>query len=284
MVANRKSSRTGSAEAAAALQLLGDDTRRAIVEQLANGPLSVGELAARLPVSRPAVSQHLGALKAAGPRHGSGLGTRRIYRLDPARPATCCGPTSTGCGPGLEGYQDAIELTTDDKKPRLMTDTTYRARPPRGHRPGRRRLAPSRSSPPTSTRGGPGATTSGPPPSTRPCSSRRPEAAGTRSTTTGARVDWGTVLVWDAPRPDRGHVAAERPVGVRPRSGPRQRGRGDGSRRRATGDRRHRRAPLPRAARRRRRRSDGIAGDGGWRGILTRYAEVVAAGADPATG
>lgn len=64
--------------------VLVDRTRRAIVEQLAVAPLAVGELADRLPVSRPAVSQHLKVLKEAGLVAEQAVGTRRIYRLDPA--------------------------------------------------------------------------------------------------------------------------------------------------------------------------------------------------------
>jgi DNA-binding transcriptional ArsR family regulator len=62
---------------------LGDSTRRAIFERLAGGPRSVGELAAELPVSRPAVSQHLKVLKAAGLVSDRAEGTRRLYRVDP---------------------------------------------------------------------------------------------------------------------------------------------------------------------------------------------------------
>jgi DNA-binding transcriptional ArsR family regulator len=62
---------------------LGDPTRRAIFERLAGGPRSVGELAAELPVSRPAVSQHLKVLKAAGLVSDRAEGTRRLYRVDP---------------------------------------------------------------------------------------------------------------------------------------------------------------------------------------------------------
>ena len=62
---------------------LGDPTRRAIFERLAGGPRSVGELAAELPVSRPAVSQHLKVLKAAGLVADRADGTRRLYRVDP---------------------------------------------------------------------------------------------------------------------------------------------------------------------------------------------------------
>src|SRR5947208_12561080 len=65
------------------LQALGDPTRRSIFEQLRNGPRAVGEIAAELPVSRPAVSQHLRVLKEAGLVVERRNGTRRIYRVDP---------------------------------------------------------------------------------------------------------------------------------------------------------------------------------------------------------
>jgi DNA-binding transcriptional ArsR family regulator len=64
-------------------EALGDATRRAIVEGLRDGERTVGDLAAGLPVSRPAVSQHLGVLKAAGLVLERPQGTRRYYRLDP---------------------------------------------------------------------------------------------------------------------------------------------------------------------------------------------------------
>lgn len=66
-----------------ALAALADPTRRAVFERLRNGPASVGEVAAELPVSRPAVSQHLKALKLAGLVHDRADGTRRIYFIDP---------------------------------------------------------------------------------------------------------------------------------------------------------------------------------------------------------
>jgi DNA-binding transcriptional ArsR family regulator len=65
------------------LAALGDPTRRAIFELLAEGPTPVGELAARLPVSRPAVSQHLRVLKEARLVRDRPVGTRRLYQLDP---------------------------------------------------------------------------------------------------------------------------------------------------------------------------------------------------------
>lgn len=62
---------------------LGDPTRRAIFERLAGRPRAVGELASELPVSRPAVSQHLKVLKDAGLVVDRPEGNRRIYRADP---------------------------------------------------------------------------------------------------------------------------------------------------------------------------------------------------------
>jgi DNA-binding transcriptional ArsR family regulator len=63
---------------------LGDGTRRAILEQLRGGPLPVVEITRRLPVGRPAVSQHLRVLKDAGLVSARQDGTRRRYQLDPA--------------------------------------------------------------------------------------------------------------------------------------------------------------------------------------------------------
>ena len=66
-----------------ALEVVGDPTRRQILELLRVGPRPVGELAARLPVSRPAVSRHLRLLKEAGLVIDDAQSTRRIYRLRP---------------------------------------------------------------------------------------------------------------------------------------------------------------------------------------------------------
>src|SRR3954452_1784456 len=65
-----------------AFAALGDDTRRTIFERLAGGPVAVGELARELPVSRPAVSQHLKVLKQAGLVRDEAAGTRRLYSVD----------------------------------------------------------------------------------------------------------------------------------------------------------------------------------------------------------
>lgn len=65
-----------------AFTALGDPTRRAVFEELCKGPAPVGELAERLPVSRPAVSQHLRVLKEAGLVRGQKAGTRRLYSVN----------------------------------------------------------------------------------------------------------------------------------------------------------------------------------------------------------
>jgi DNA-binding transcriptional ArsR family regulator len=64
-------------------EALGDPTRRAVFELLRGGPRAVGDLAGELPVSRPAVSQHLRVLKEAGLVSERRNGTRRLYRIDP---------------------------------------------------------------------------------------------------------------------------------------------------------------------------------------------------------
>ena len=65
-----------------ALAALADPTRRAVFETLLDGPVSVGEIAAGLPVSRPAVSQHLKVLKDAGLVRDEADGARRLYQID----------------------------------------------------------------------------------------------------------------------------------------------------------------------------------------------------------
>jgi DNA-binding transcriptional ArsR family regulator len=66
-----------------AFAALADPTRREVFERLANGPRSVGELAQAMPVSRPAVSQHLKVLKEAGLVSDHPEGARRVYQIDP---------------------------------------------------------------------------------------------------------------------------------------------------------------------------------------------------------
>ena len=72
------------ANASAAFAALSEPMRLTIVERLAAAPATVGALAEQLPVSRPAVSQHLKVLKEAGLVEVEAAGTRRIYRIDPA--------------------------------------------------------------------------------------------------------------------------------------------------------------------------------------------------------
>jgi DNA-binding transcriptional ArsR family regulator len=67
-----------------ALKALGDPTRLEIFERIARKPMAVGEIARELPVSRPAVSQHLAVLKAAGLVIDRAEGARRVYRVDSA--------------------------------------------------------------------------------------------------------------------------------------------------------------------------------------------------------
>jgi DNA-binding transcriptional ArsR family regulator len=69
-------------QATAVLDALGDPTRRAVLEVLAGGAQPVGEIARRLPVTRPAVSQHLAVLRRAGLVQARQEGTRRLYRID----------------------------------------------------------------------------------------------------------------------------------------------------------------------------------------------------------
>jgi DNA-binding transcriptional ArsR family regulator len=87
---------------------LGDPTRRAIVACLAEGPRAVVELAAVLPVSRPAVSQHLKILKEAGLVSERAVGTRRIYRLNPAAVAALRDQLDTFWSRALASYADVV--------------------------------------------------------------------------------------------------------------------------------------------------------------------------------
>ena len=88
---------------------LGDPSRRAIVECLAERPRAVGELADALPISRPAVSQHLKVLKNAGLVSERVAGTRRIYRLDPAGVAAMRDQLDTYWSRALAGYSEVVD-------------------------------------------------------------------------------------------------------------------------------------------------------------------------------
>src|SRR4051812_48621848 len=91
------------------MNALGDPTRRAIFERLASGPLAVGELARDLPVSRPAVSQHLKILKNAGLVTDERDGTRRLYRLDPAGLGALRAYLDRFWNQALTAFKDAAE-------------------------------------------------------------------------------------------------------------------------------------------------------------------------------
>ena len=93
----------------AGLTALGDPTRQAIFERLAGGPRAVGELANELPVSRPAVSQHLKVLKEAGLVVDRPDGTRRLYQLDPAGIEAVRGYFDTLWQHALTAYIAAVE-------------------------------------------------------------------------------------------------------------------------------------------------------------------------------
>jgi len=93
---------------------LGDRSRRAIVLRLAERPQAVGELAAALPLSRPAVSQHLKVLKDAGLVADQAAGTRRIYRLNEAGVAALRDQLDTFWNRALGGYQDIAEQPTEE--------------------------------------------------------------------------------------------------------------------------------------------------------------------------
>ena len=100
---------------AAVLDALGEPTRRTIFERLAGHPLAVGELAAGLPVSRPAVSQHLKVLKAAGLVTDERAGTRRIYRIDPSGIDAVRAYFDQFWTGALLAYKNAVEQTGDHR-------------------------------------------------------------------------------------------------------------------------------------------------------------------------
>jgi DNA-binding transcriptional ArsR family regulator len=93
---------------------LGDRTRRAIVLLLAERPHAVGELAAGLPVTRPAVSQHLKVLKDAGLVDEEPIGTRRVYRLNAAGLVALRDQLDTFWNRALSAYQDVTERPAEE--------------------------------------------------------------------------------------------------------------------------------------------------------------------------
>jgi DNA-binding transcriptional ArsR family regulator len=101
---------------ASAIQALGDPTRRSIFERLRRGPLAVGELARELPVSRPAVSQHLRVLKEAGLVTEQRNGTRRIYGVDAHSVAELRDYFDEFWSDALESFKRAVEQDEGRKK------------------------------------------------------------------------------------------------------------------------------------------------------------------------
>jgi DNA-binding transcriptional ArsR family regulator len=95
---------------------LGEPTRRAIVAHLAERPRAVGELARELPVSRPAVSQHLKVLKEAGLVTDNHDGTRRIYRVNPDGVAALRAQLDSFWTQALANFKDAAEQATDEEE------------------------------------------------------------------------------------------------------------------------------------------------------------------------
>ena len=91
------------------MDALGDATRRAVFERLRGGPKAVGELAAGLPVSRPAVSQHLRVLREAGLVTEQRVGTRRIYRADPRALAELRAYFDDFWNRALDAYKQEVE-------------------------------------------------------------------------------------------------------------------------------------------------------------------------------
>ena len=93
---------------------LGDPTRKAIFELLLDRPRAVVELAGELPVSRPAVSQHLRVFKDVGLVIDQPNGTRRIYRVDPDGLARLCADLERYWGRALAAYKAVVEQATEE--------------------------------------------------------------------------------------------------------------------------------------------------------------------------
>ena len=95
---------------------LGDSSRRAIVLRLAERPHAVGELADALPISRPAVSQHLKVLKDAGLVDEEAAGTRRIYQLNEAGVIALRDQLDTFWDRALSSFRDLADHRPEDER------------------------------------------------------------------------------------------------------------------------------------------------------------------------
>jgi DNA-binding transcriptional ArsR family regulator len=120
VVANRTRPRSRAAVGAAlpsaldALGALGDPTRRRVFERLLGGPLAVNQIADGMPVTRPAVSQHLRVLVAAGLVTVRSQGTRRVYAVSPEGVGALRTWMDEFWGRALEGFRAAAERTAED--------------------------------------------------------------------------------------------------------------------------------------------------------------------------
>jgi DNA-binding transcriptional ArsR family regulator len=108
---------TNTVRAIDALAALGDPTRRAIFERLAARPAAVGELAKTLPVTRPAVSQHLRVLKQAGLVDETPDGTRRIYHIDPRGIAAIRTWLDAHWATALDAFKTFADVEFDKENP-----------------------------------------------------------------------------------------------------------------------------------------------------------------------
>ena len=106
---------TNRTNAIQAFAALGDPTRRAIFERLAENPSAVGELAARFPVTRSAVSQHLRVLKEAHLVTETSEGTRRIYRIDPRGIAAMREWLDARWATALDSFKDFVDAQPDEE-------------------------------------------------------------------------------------------------------------------------------------------------------------------------
>jgi DNA-binding transcriptional ArsR family regulator len=102
--------------AASALAALADPTRRELFERLRSGPQAVGELARGTTVSRPAVSQHLAVLKAAGLVRDTAAGTRRVYEIDPQGLGAIRAWLDEMWGAALANFSASIDSENEQKK------------------------------------------------------------------------------------------------------------------------------------------------------------------------
>ena len=98
----------------AMLTALGDPVRQTILDRLSDGPMPVGRLADVLPISRPAVSQHLRVLKEVGLVVDRQVGTRRLYQVDPAAVAALRAHLDAMWARSLAAFQQRIDNERDE--------------------------------------------------------------------------------------------------------------------------------------------------------------------------